>query len=124
MTRPALSTSLAALVGIAFVLAGIFGFLADSDGKLFGTFQVSLVHNFLHLLFGVLGLVLARTAVGARMFLTGGGAVYVALWVVGVIGAGDWIPVNTADNWLHFLLGLGMRAAGAAVARVARPAAT
>ena len=124
MTRPAPSQSLATLAGIAFVLVGILGLVADSDGKLFGTFQVSVVHNLLHLLFGVVGLVLARTAAGARTFLTGGGAVYLALWAAGVIGAGDWIPVKTADNWLHFLLGIGMLAAGVAAVRVARPAAT
>jgi len=93
-----------------FVLVGILGFVADSGGKFLGTFQVSAVHNVVHLLFGAVGLVLARSAVGARMFLTGGGAVYLTLWAVGVIGAGDWISVNTADNWLHFVLGIGMLA--------------
>ena len=34
------------------------------------------------------------------------------LWVLGVVGAGDWIPANTADNWLHFALGVGMLALG------------
>lgn len=124
MPRPAPTRSLASLAAIVFVLVGILGFVADSGGKLFGTFQVSVVHNLLHLLLGVVGLVLARTAAGARTFLTGGGAVYLTLWAVGVIGAGDWIPVNTADNWLHFLLGIGMLAAGVAAVRVARPAAT
>jgi hypothetical protein len=40
-----------------------------------------------------------------------------SLWVLGVVGGGDWIPVNTADNWLHFALGIGMLALGFATVR-------
>ncbi len=138
MTRLPLIRSLAAFAGIVFVLVGICGFIPrltthvhelrfaghGSATKLFGTFQVSVVHNLVHLLFGVVGLGLARSVDGARRFLAGGGVVYLTLWVVGVIGAGDWIPVNTADNWLHFLLGIGMLAAGFAAVRVSSPTAT
>jgi hypothetical protein len=88
-----------------------------SGAKLLGVFQVSILHNIVHLLFGVVGLVLAKTADGARTFLVGGGAVYLVLWVVGLVGAADWIPANTADNWLHFALGVGMIALGLVAAR-------
>jgi hypothetical protein len=112
----------AALTGVVLVVVGILGFVPgvtthygdlsfaghDSRAKLLGIFQVSILQNLVPLLFGVVGLVLARTAEGARMFLTGGGVVSLALWVLGVVGAGDWLPTNTADNWLHFLLGIGM----------------
>ena len=86
-------------------------------GLLLGMFPVNLLHNIVHLLFGIVGLVLAKTADGARTFLVGGGAVYLALWVIGLVGAGDWIPVNTADNWLHFALGAGMIALGLVASR-------
>jgi hypothetical protein len=123
--------SLAALVGVVFLLVGILGFVPgitthssdlsfaghDSGAKLLGIFQVSILHNIVHLLFGVVGLVLAKTADGARTFLVGGGAVYLVLWVIGLIGAGGWIPVNTADNWLHFALGAGMIALGVVASR-------
>jgi hypothetical protein len=123
--------SVAALVGVVFLLVGILGFIPgitthyndlsfaghDSGAKLLGIFQVSILHNIVHLLFGVVGLALAKTADGARTFLVGGGAVYLALWVLGVVGGGDWIPVNTADNWLHFALGVGMIALGFVTAR-------
>ncbi|HUZ82994.1 MAG TPA: DUF4383 domain-containing protein [Gaiellaceae bacterium] len=116
------SQSIAALVGVAFLVVGILGFVPgitthygdmsfaghESGAKLLGLFQVSVLHNIVHLLFGVVGLVLAKTADGARTFLVGGGVVYLALGVLGVVGAGDWIPANTADNWLHFVLGIGM----------------
>ena len=125
--------SVAALVGVVFLVVGVLGFIPgitthyhdltfaghDSGAKLLGVFQVSVLHNIVHLLFGVVGLALAKTAAGARNFLIGGGVVYLALWVLGIIGAGDWIPANTADNWLHFALGLGMLALGFVTSRPA-----
>jgi hypothetical protein len=118
--------SLAMLVGAAFLLVGILGFIPGitthygdmsfagdhSGAKLLGIFQVSILHNIVHLLYGVAGLWLARTWSGARIFLIGGGAIYLALWLLGILAGGDWIPVNTADNWLHLALGLGMVALG------------
>jgi hypothetical protein len=129
--------SLAALVGVVFLLVGILGFVPGitthygdlsfaghgSGAKLLGIFQVSILHNIVHLLFGVVGLVLAKTVDGARTYFLGGGSVYLLLWVVGLAGAADWIPANTADNWLHFGLGVGMillgLVAGRAASRVA-----
>jgi Domain of unknown function (DUF4383) len=124
--------SLAALVGVTFVLVGVLGFVPgitthygdlsfaghDSGAKLLGIFQVSILHNIVHLVFGVVGLSLAKTLDGARNFLVGGGVVYLALWVLGIVGAGGWIPSNTADNWLHFALGAGMIGLGFVAGRV------
>ena len=112
-----------------FLLVGILGFVPGitthygsmsfaghgSGAKLLGIFQVSILHNLVHLLFGISGLVLAKTAEGSRTFLVGGGAVYLVLWVVGLVGALGWLPANGADNWLHFafgavLVGLGVAA--------------
>jgi hypothetical protein len=129
--------SLAALAGAGFLLVGILGFVPGitmhygdlsfaghgSGAELLGIFQVSILHNIVHLLFGVVGLVLAKTVDGARTYFLGGGGVYLLLWVVGLAGAADWIPANTADNWLHFGLGTGMillgLVAGRAPSRVA-----
>jgi len=131
--------SVAAFAGVVFVVVGILGFVPgvtthvgdlsfaghESGAKLLGIFQVSVLHNLVHLLFGIVGLVLAKTAEGARTYLLGGGVVYLALWVLGVVGGGDWIPANTADNWLHFGLGIGLIALGYVSGRSAvRTAAT
>jgi hypothetical protein len=127
--------SIAAVVGVVFLLVGILGFVPgitthygdlsfaghDSGAKLLGLFQVSVLHNIVHLLFGIVGLVLAKTGDGARTFLVGGGAVYLVLWVVGLVGAADWIPANTADNWLHFALGVGMIGLGVVASRAREP---
>ena len=83
---------------------------------------MSVLHNIVHGLFGVAGLALAATASGARTFLLGDGAVYVALWLLGIVGGADWIPANDADNWLHLALGVAMIAAGVLLTR-GRPAA-
>ena len=117
---------LAMLVGATFLLVGILGFIPGitthygdlsfagdgSEAKLLGIFQVSILHNIVHLLFGIVGLALARTWDGARKYLIGGGIVYLVLWILGLVNGADWIPSNTADNWLHFGLGAGMLALG------------
>ena len=124
--------NVARLVGIVFLLVGILGFVPgvttelydgldfageDSEAELLGLFQVSVLHNIIHLLFGIAGLALAATASGARTYLIGGGALYLVLWLLGLIGGLDWVPANTADNWLHVVLGIGMIGAGVVLTR-------
>ena len=98
-----------------------------SDARLLGVFQVSVLHNIVHLLFGVMGLAMARTAQAARTYLIAGGAIYLVLWLYGLIVGQDsganFVPLNPADDWLHLVLGLGMIALGLLTTRrVAVPA--
>ena len=120
----------AGAVGAVFLLVGILGFIPgittdystmefashESDAKLLGIFEVSILHNIVHLLFGVAGLAMARAWDSSRTYLIGGGAVYLVLWIYGLVidheSAANFVPVNDADNWLHFVLGLGMIALG------------
>jgi hypothetical protein len=131
----------AAAVGAVFLLVGILGFIPGittaygtmevaghgSDAMLVGVFAVSVLHNLVHLLFGVAGLAMARTWNGARSYLIGGGAIYLVLWLYGLLidknTAANFVPVNTADDWLHFLLGAGMIALGVVLGKRA-PAGT
>ena len=128
-TRALVQTA-ALVVAAVFVLVGILGFIPGittnygdmtfaghhSDAKLLGVFQVSILHNIVHLLFGAAGFALARTVGGARAYLIGGGAIYLVLWLFGLLvgqdSAANFVPVNTADDWLHLFLGLGMIALG------------
>ncbi|ELT43078.1 hypothetical protein G205_20534 [Arthrobacter nitrophenolicus] len=93
----------------------------ESGAMLLGVFQVSILHNIVHLLFGAAGLIMGRTATQSRYFLIGGGAVYLVLWLYGLLidqaSTANFIPVNTADNWLHAVLGLVMLAAGLLLGR-------
>lgn len=125
----------ALVVGVVFLLVGVLGFVPGittnydtlsfashhSDARLLGLFQVSVLHNIVHLLFGVVGLLLARTAAGARRYLIIGGIVYLVLFVYGLLvddmSAANFIPVNLADDVLHLVLGLGMIALGAVLTR-------
>ena len=122
--------TVAMLVSIVFVLVGILGFIPgitedgpgkfageDSEANLLGIFQVSILHNIVHLGFGLVGLAMARSWDGARMFLIGGGALYLALWLLGLLGGLNWLPADDADNWLHFALGAAMIGAGLLLGR-------
>jgi Domain of unknown function (DUF4383) len=86
-----------------------------SGAKLAGTFRVSILDDLVHLLMGAAGLAAARTAGGARGFLNGSGVLLLSLWFLGAAGIGGWLPLNAADNWLHFLLGVGLLGLGFAV---------
>ncbi|GGM13656.1 DUF4383 domain-containing protein [Nakamurella endophytica] len=133
--RGSLARRLATVVSVVFLLVGILGFVPgittnygdmtfaghDSMAKLLGVFQVSILHNIVHLLFGIVGLALARTAAGARNYLVGGGVIYLVLWIYGLVidknSGANFVPVNNADNWLHLVLGIGMIALGLLVSR-------
>lgn len=117
------AAALFALIGVLGFVPGITTHYGDmtfaghhSEAKLLGVFQVSVLHNLLHLSFGLVGLVMARRLGGARVFLAGGGALYLVLWLYGFAidrdTAVNILPINDADNWLHLALGFGMLAAG------------
>ncbi|MGN9768659.1 DUF4383 domain-containing protein [Micromonospora sp. SD12] len=112
-----------ALIGVLGFIPGITTGYGDmtfaghhSEARLLDLFQVSILHNALHLGFGLAGLLMARSVAGARVFLAGGGALYLGLWLYGFAidreSAANFIPVNDADNWLHLVLGFGMLALG------------
>ncbi|ONI79990.1 hypothetical protein ALI144C_25095 [Actinosynnema sp. ALI-1.44] len=125
----------ALVVGIVFLLVGVAGFIPGlttnydmltfaghhSGALLLDVFNVSILHNLVHLAFGVAGVAMARTATGARAFLIGGGVVYLILWLYGLVinmdSDANFVPVNDADNWLHLGLAIGMLALGAALGR-------
>jgi Domain of unknown function (DUF4383) len=134
MTRTNMQKA-AAAVGAVFLLVGILGFVPgitsgyssmefaghESNAKLLGIFEVSVLHNIVHLLFGVAGLALARAWDSARAYLIGGGAIYVVLWLYGLLidktSAANFVPVNRADDWLHLVLGVAMIGVGMALTR-------
>lgn len=125
-----LARLLATATGAVFLLVGVLGFVPGittnysemefaghhSGAELLGIFQVSILHNIVHLLFGVAGLVMARRATTAVAYLLGGGVIYLVLWIYGLVvnheGEANFVPLNSADNWLHLILGVAMIAMG------------
>lgn len=125
----------AGIVAALFLVVGVLGFVPGvttnyggmtfaghgSTAMLFGLFQVSILHNLVHLLFAVVGFAMARTPGSAGAFLVGGGVVYLVLWLYGLLidhsSAANFVPLNDADNWLHLALGIAMIAVGVALRR-------
>jgi ABC-type transport system involved in multi-copper enzyme maturation permease subunit len=135
ITNHSLAQTLAIVFGIAFLGAGILGFIPgitsnyddlsfagnDSNAELLGLFQVSILHNFVHILFGIAGLALARTWEGARTYLLGSGVIYAVLVVYGLVVSSDstanFVPMNDADDVLHLALAVGLLGAYSVSAR-------
>jgi len=123
------------IFGVVFLLVGVLGFIpgitSGVDGLAFagpgsmamllGLFHVSVLHNIVHLLFGVAGILMARTPETARNYLIGSGVIYAVLTVYGLLvpadGEANFVPVNTADNLLHLVLTIGLLGAGLALGR-------
>lgn len=113
-------------MSVVFILVGIAGFIPGittrfmdmemagngSDAQLLGLFRVSVLHNVVHLAFGVVGIVISRGPLRARNFLLYGGFVYAALFFYGIVidyqSAANFVPFDDADNVLHFVLAAGM----------------
>lgn len=83
------------------------------------------MHNLLHLAFGVVGLLLASTYARARAYLIGGGLIYFGLWLYGLLadlsGPRNILPLNNADNWLHFSIAVAMILLGLTLAGARAP---
>jgi hypothetical protein len=103
------------LAGLSLLLAGIFGFFADSSfdtgdaiqgGSLLG-FEVNAIHNLIHLASGLVLLAASRKRASARAVALGFGLVYGVVAIIGLIDGSDvlgLIPINSADNVLHIAL--------------------
>ncbi|PYY33652.1 MULTISPECIES: DUF4383 domain-containing protein [unclassified Curtobacterium] len=117
----------ALVFGVVFLIVGIAGFIPgltmdmgsmmaagnDSNAQLLGLFQVSVLHNIVHLLFGIVGLIAARSHGFSRQYLLVGGIIYAVLFIYGLFTAGmesaaNFVPLNSADNVLHLILAVAM----------------
>ncbi len=125
----------ALVIGLTLVVAGIAGFFYNASfdtgddlprDAVIGILDVNGWHNLFHIATGVVGLALARTYDGGRLFALAGGGLYLVVAVVGFI-TGDGgeilglIPVNTEDNLLHLLIGIAGLGAGLATPAVEPP---
>lgn len=115
----------AALVfGIVFLLVGVLGLLepggtgmeadVETAPKLLGLFPVNLLHNIVHILFGLWGLAASRTWSAAKGYATAAGAIYAVLAVLGLVAPDGFglVPLGGADVWLHAVLAAALLAVG------------
>ncbi|MCU1681299.1 MAG: hypothetical protein JWQ81_2038 [Amycolatopsis sp.] len=117
---------LAGLAGLVLLAAGIFGYLKtgfDGDRLFWHGFSINPMHNLLHVVAGVLGLLAATGSGRSRLFgwlmFAGFGLLFVwglmlngALSTNVVSGWGNPLELNTADNWAN----LGVAVVGLIVA--------
>lgn len=87
------------------------GLAVDSfHGHLLGLFPVNVLHNLVHILFGVWGLLAARSPGGAIAYARAVAVIYALLTVMGLIPALNLhttfglVPLYGHDIWLHALL--------------------
>ncbi|HEX6053217.1 MAG TPA: DUF4383 domain-containing protein [Gemmatimonadaceae bacterium] len=123
----------AQIFGVIFLLVGILGFVStgmsmdpnpETAPRLLGLFPVNALHNVVHLLFGVWGLVASRSFGAAKTYATVSGAIYVVLAVLGFIAPTTFglIPIGGNDIWLHAMLGIALLAAGLTARETSRAA--
>ena len=114
----------AMIFGIVFLILGIVGFipglttqhthpdvrLTTGLGAALGLFPVNVLHNIVHVLFGVWGLMAAKSVPAAKGYARVVAVVYAVLMVMGLMSAGNvhttfgFIPLYGNDVWLHALL--------------------
>ncbi len=114
---------IAQVFGWAFILVGLAGFAATGSSmdpshltapRLFGLFPVNVLHNVVHLTFGLWGVLAARGLSAARTYLLGAGLIYLVLAALGVVAPDGLglVPLGGNDVGLHIFLGLGLLLSG------------
>lgn len=102
---------LAWVFAVVFILIGILGFVPGitTDGHLLGIFEVSLLHNIIHLATGIIAALVASSEENARLYFKVFGVVYALVAVIGFVQGTSvlgLIGVNLADNILHVAIAL------------------
>lgn len=133
-----MSTRTFALIfGVVFLAVGILGFgvvpslLQDASGEgmnaqgmLLGMFHVNMVHNIVHLLFGLWGLAASRSASGSVGFFRAVALIYALLAIMGLFEATKhgfgYVELGDKNVWLH----AGLSVVGFFFGWVNRPATT
>lgn len=102
--------------GAVYLLVGIVGFFVTGFDDFAGhgdhtllIFDINPLHNVVHIVIGIAGLLLSRTLAGARTYGWLLAVGYGAAFVYGLVAVGeDWdvLNINAADNVLHIATAL------------------
>jgi hypothetical protein len=123
------------VLGAVLLLVGIVGLFVNTSFDTGSTppgddlivFKVNGWHDLVHIASGAVGLALARTPAGARMFALGFGIVYGIVTIWGFIAGSNvlgLLAINGADNVLHLAIAVAGLAAYAASRTAGAPAGT
>ena len=114
----------ALLFGLVFLAVGVAGFVPGlvqplhpdhppvqyGGGQLFGLFPVNLLHNAVHILFGLWGLLASRSMSGSVTYARGVAIIYALLTIAGFVPSlytlFGMVPLYGNDVWLHAVLAL------------------
>lgn len=114
---------IATISGVIFILAGLLGFTTMGMGgmrmgaasvMLLGLFPVNMLHNLVHMLFGVWGVIAGRGAKASVTYALGSGAAYLLLGVVGLFTDSllGVVPIGGYDVVLHLVLAVVLAGCG------------
>ena len=114
-----MAKKLAIMFGVVFVLVGVLGMISTPIAGPMGLFQTNSLHDYVHLLIGIVLLVVAFAAPAkSGLTLQIFGVVYFLLAILGFLlipSGGDLlglVTMNTADHVLHVVLGVVLFFAG------------
>lgn len=102
----------AQVFGVVFLVVGALGLITTpltmTESLLLSLFPVNVLHNLVHVLFGIWGLVAGRRAGDARTYCRVGGIIYLVLVVMAFVTPTTFglIPIGGNDIWLHALIGV------------------
>ena len=115
----------AMIFGVVFLAVGVAGFIPgllqpphgahelsmeQNYGDLLGLFPVNLLHNVVHIVFGLWALAASRSLGGSVGYFRAVAVIYGLLTVLGLIDATNttfgFVPIYGNDVWLHALLAL------------------
>lgn len=112
----------AQIFGAVFILVALWGFVVSGGSMeagpdapaILGLFPVNVLHNIVHLLLGVWGLLASRSFDGARSYCRIAGIAYILLTVLGLVDPTTFglIPIGGGDIALHAALGIILAAVG------------
>lgn len=121
----------ALIFGVVFLIVGIAGLFVpggtsmeadmDTAGRLFGLFPVNVLHNLVHLAFGLWGILASRKLTSSRSYGKIGAGIYAALVVLAFVDPTTFglVPIGSHDIWLHAVLAAGLAVIGFAAAETA-----
>ena len=113
----------AQIFGVIFLLVALVGFISTGTNmdshvmtapRALGLFPVNLLHNIVHALFGIWGLLASRSFGASKNYAQVSGVMYILLMVLGFVAPDGFglMPLGGNDVILHALLGIPLAIVG------------